>query len=181
MRKDPPGPCLLGAGWCFHKARYVNIWKMASPPSYHPLLVLTSLQPSLPMLRGRTPNLLLLPHLVFENGAGHIHPCFGTGSDTAQSTLASLQRRGLELQSSKNTCLCRCPEAPPGSAQTRSGLHQSRILHTFPLQGLKKLLLLLVVWHGACWHAQPSSSSVGSEATGNDFISHLTGQTSLGS
>lgn len=123
------------------------------------------------MLGGRMANLLPLPHLVFENRAGHIHPCSGTGSDTAQSTRANLQSEGLELQSSKNTCLCRCPETPPGRAQTRSGLHHSQILYTFPLQGLKKLLLLLVVWHGVCWLTQPSSSSVASEATGNAFIS----------
>lgn len=80
VRKDPSGACLLGSGWCFLNIRYLNTWKMAPPPSYHPLLVLTSLQMAFPMLGSRTANLLPLGHLIFENRACHIHLCFGTGS-----------------------------------------------------------------------------------------------------
>lgn len=117
------------------------------------------------LLRGRTANLLPLPPLVLESRAGPIHPCCGTGSVlkaslkcTSQSpeewSGATVQQEGLS---------CRCPETSPGRAQTRSGSHQSQTLYSFPLQGLQKLLLLLVVWHGACWHTQPSSPFVASD------------------
>lgn len=112
-----------------------------------------------------TANLLPLPPLVLESRAGPIHPCCGTGSVlkaslrcTSQSpeewSGATVQQEGLS---------CRCPKTSPGRAQTRSGSHQSQTLYSFPLQGLQKLLLLLVVWHGACWHTQPSSPFVASD------------------
>lgn len=51
VKKDPSGACFLGAGWYFHQIRCVYIWKMAPPPSYHPLPVLSSPQLALPAQR----------------------------------------------------------------------------------------------------------------------------------
>lgn len=147
------------------------------PPSYHPLPVLPSPQLALPVLRGRTANLLPLPHLVLESRAGPIHPRPGTGSGLKASLrcISQSPEKWSGVTVRQEGLSCRCPETSPGRAQTRSGLHQSQTLYTFPLQGLQKLLLLLAVWHGACWHTQPSSPSVASDR-GNwqSFYLHLT-------
>lgn len=105
-----------------------------------------------------------LSHLVLESRTGPIHPCHGSGSRLKASLRCTSQSSeewsGVTVQ--QEGLSCRCPKTS-GRAQTRSGLHQSQTLYTFPLQGLQQPLLLLVVWHGACWHTQPSSPFVASD------------------
>lgn len=103
-----------------------------APPSLTPSSPSASL--STAVLRGRTANL---------SRAAPIHPCHGTGSGLKASLRCTSQAPeewpGVTAQ--KQGLSCRCPKTT-GRAQTRSGLHQSQTLYTFPLQGLQKLLLL---------------------------------------
>lgn len=160
-------------------------WKTAPAPSYHLLLVLVSFQMAVPMIRGRMANLLPLPHLVFEHGTGHIHPCSGTGSVKEASPKytrqppekgsgVTVQQGYLPLQVSSESSWNSTDELwtasepgpthipPPGAEET-----------PFTACSLAWSLLARTTLPLCC----------GSEATGNAFISiwQVYGQTSAGS